>query len=353
MKKVIITGGCGFIGSNIAVSLRADNYDVVCLDNLSRPGSEFLRKRILKCGCKFIQGDIRFKADIERYGCDYDLMIDCSANPTVLAGMDGEEAFSVIDNNLIGSVNCFEFCRKRKVPIIFLSTSRVYPYDRINKLAFKQQKERLSFPRRGSGITLKGVTEEFPLSGYRSLYGATKLCSEFILREYSINFGIPSLVNRCGVIAGPWQLGKVDQGVFTHWMVCHVFRKKLNYIGCGGTGRQVRDLLHIDDLIVLIKKQMKVINNFRGNIFNVGGGVYSNLSLLEATKLCQRISGIKLLIGRIKQDRPVDIKWYISDSSVAEKLFSWKPLAGPEKILADVYNWLMANKELSRNLFVK
>jgi len=86
------------------------------------------------------------------------------------------------------------------------------------------------------GVSSKGITRDFPIDGFRSLYGATKLSAELILKEYSMNYGIPAIINRCGAIAGPWQLARADQGVFTHWMVSHYFRRGLSYIGFGGQG---------------------------------------------------------------------------------------------------------------------
>ena len=100
-----------------------------------------------------------------------------------------------------------------------------------------------------------GVAEDFPLAGARTLYGSTKLAAELLIEEYRAAYGLRAVVNRCGVVAGPWQMGKVDQGVFTYWMLAHHFRRPLSYIGFGGSGKQVRDLLHVEDLIELLDEQ--------------------------------------------------------------------------------------------------
>src|SRR5205807_2657417 len=140
-----------------------------------------------------------------------------------LVGTQGADAAFMLNNNLVGSLNCFEYARRREMPIVFLSTSRVYPYTRINDLRFAERETRFECVDDGPGISSNGIAVSFPLEGRRSLYGATKLASEFILQEYSCQYDLPANINRCGVVAGPWQLGKADQGVFTHWMAQHYF----------------------------------------------------------------------------------------------------------------------------------
>ncbi|HQJ15802.1 MAG TPA: NAD-dependent epimerase/dehydratase family protein, partial [Candidatus Omnitrophota bacterium] len=324
-RSILITGGCGFVGSNIAIAFRTRGDRVTCFDNLSRPGSGLLCRRVQEHGCAFVRGDIRAPDDLKKCKGDFSLLIDASAEPSVLAGSDGRDALYVVHNNLTGSVNCFEWCRKRSVAVIFLSTSRVYPYDRINALRYDELPRLFRLASRSKGVSGSGIRPDFPLDGYRSLYGATKLAAEFILREYSMNYNIPAVIDRCGVIAGPWQLGRADQGVFTHWMVSHYFRRRLAYIGFGGTGKQVRDILHIDDLICLIDAQIKVIHKYRGEVFNAGGGARAALSLRQATELCRSITGNTVPIGSVRRNRPADIKWYITDNRQTEQEFAWHP----------------------------
>ena len=133
MATVLITGGCGFIGSNLAVAFRRRGDRVVALDNLSRRGSEILQNRVLQAGAEFVRGDIRNPKDLDQVAGPVDLMIECSAEPSVLVGVDGNDAEFMVQNNLVGSLHCFEFARKRRAPVIFLSTSRVYPYDLLNR----------------------------------------------------------------------------------------------------------------------------------------------------------------------------------------------------------------------------
>ena len=110
------------------------------------------------------------------------------------------------------------------------------------------------------------------MGGARTLYGATKLAAELLIEEYAAAFDLRAAIDRCGVIAGPWQMGKVDQGVFAWWLLSHLFRRPLSYIGYGGTGKQVRDLLHIDDLVDLVDDQLAEPERWSGVTANVGGG---------------------------------------------------------------------------------
>ncbi len=350
--SILITGGCGFIGSNLAVGLSDKGCKVTAFDNLSRRGSETLLQRLLAHGCKFHHGDIRNQEDLARLPGAYDLMIECSAEPSVLVGTRGDDARFMINNNLIGSINCFEFARQRSIPVIFISTSRVYPYDAINLCALEEQTTRFELAGVPTSLSSNGVPVDYPLKGVRSLYGATKLASELLLQEYSAQYGLPAIINRCGVIAGPWQLGKVDQGVFTYWLASHYFKRPLKYIGFGGKGKQVRDLLHVQDLVALIATQADRVNDYRGQVFNVGGGRASNLSLQETTTLCQTITGHCVEIGSIAENRPADMAWYITDNGSTEATFNWRPTRDPEQILTDTYHWLTEHEDEFRSLFL-
>jgi CDP-paratose 2-epimerase len=344
LLRILITGGCGFIGSNIAVSLIQDGHVVTCFDNLSRRGSEALLQRILAHNCAFAHGDIRNIEDLMRIKGEFDVMIECSAEPSVLVGTQGADAAFMVNNNLVGSLNCYEVARQKGMSVLFFSTSRVYPYTSLNALRFRETETRMEYADDQAGVSACGVSRSFPLDGKRSLYGATKLASELILQEYSAQYQLPSIINRCGVIAGPWQLGKVDQGVFTFWLTQHYFKKSLRYIGFGGKGKQVRDLLHIEDLCALVKIQLAQIENFRGEVFNVGGSTQSNLSLAETTAICQELTGNHVEITASLEDRPADLVWYLTDNAETEQTFGWYPERSATRILEDIYVWLRENE---------
>ena len=351
MATIFITGGCGFIGSNLALAFRRRGDRVIALDNLSRRGSEILRDRVQAAGVEFIRGDIRNTADLDQVPGPVDLLIECSAEPSVLVGIKGADAEFMVQNNLVGSLHCFEFARRRGVPVIFLSTSRVYPYDILNRQPYREEATRIVPAGSGPGFGPDGVGLDFPMDGARSLYGATKLASEIVLQEYSRQYGLPAVINRCGVVAGPWQLGKQDQGVFTFWLVSHLLERPLGYIGFGGQGKQVRDLLHIDDLIDLVLLQSRQISGFRGEIFPAGGGPGTSLSLCETTDLCRKITGKRIPIAAQPDNRPADVVWFVTDNRPTTNRLGWRPTRNAETILRDIHDWLAARPDLLAHLF--
>ncbi len=257
-----------------------------------------------------------------------------------MAGLDNPPY--IINTNLTGTANCLELCRKHKADIIFLSTSRVYPYKKINKIKTIETDTRFEWSLNQDilGWTADGINEDFTIQGPKTLYGATKLSSELLLEEYIANYGIKGVINRCGVIAGPWQFGKVDQGVFTYWMLAHYFKQPLKYIGFGGKGKQVRDLLHVDDLFNLVDIEASQLAKINGRIYNVGGGKKISLSLYETTKLCQQITGNKIKIGSDLHTRPGDISIYLSDNSKVAEELGWRPKKTAKTVLSDIYSWI-------------
>ena len=351
MARILITGGSGFIGSNLAVSLAGQGHELVCFDNFSRNGARVLARRLEAAAIPVIEGDIRNPEDLEQLPGIFDLMIECSAEPSVLVGTEGDDARFMLENNLVGSLNCFEYARKQGSAVIFLSTSRVYPYDKICEADYGIEKERFVLESNERGLSNEGLSENYGLKGAKSLYGATKLASEVILEEYCHQYGMKAIINRCGVVAGPWQLGKVDQGVFAFWLANHYFKRPLRYIGFGGRGLQVRDLLHIDDLADLVSLQIKDIHNYAGEIFNVGGGLSSSLSLCETTALCQKITGNDLGIVGDDSSRTVDIPWYVTDNTKVTEAFSWSPQRNGHDVLNDFHQWLVEHEAEFKEVF--
>ena len=347
---ILITGGCGFIGSNLAVAFRARGDRVTVFDNLSRRGSELLCERVKAAGAEFVHGDIRNPADLDKVA-GAGLMIECSAEPSVLVGTEGKDARFMVENNLVGALNCFEWAREKRAAVIFLSTSRVYPYGAINGKKYAETETRFVPAEESTGFGPHGIAPDFPLDGARSLYGATKLAGEIMLQEYSRQYDLPTLINRCGVVAGPWQLGKVDQGVFTFWLANHHFGKPLRYIGFGGRGKQVRDLLHIGDFVRLVQTQANRIGEFRGEVFHAGGGTVANLSLRETTALCREITGREVPVAETEEERPADVVWYVTDNRRTTDVFGWAPARDARTILQDTHDWLRGHEDAFRSVF--
>lgn len=351
--KILITGGCGFVGSNLALSLKKEfpGSEIIVFDNLKRRGSELNIKRLKAAGIGFVHGDIRNEEDLDALTM-LDIIIDASAEPSVIAGIEGGHK-QLININLNGTINILNQALKNKSAFIFLSTSRVYPIEHINEILVDENETRFAISEKQnfSGISAAGISEEFSLEGYRSIYGASKLASELMIHEYTHFFGLKSIINRCGVIAGPYQMGKVDQGVTVLWLAKHFWKKELGYFGYGGTGKQVRDILHVDDLCDLIKLQIKDISLFNGKVFNVGGGLESSLSLQELTVLCQNVTGNMIPIKSVPNDRIADIRLYITDNARITNICGWKPQRTPNDIVTDIHKWLVENEnELSEIL---
>lgn len=351
-KHILITGGAGFVGSTIALYLkqRYPKQDILVLDNLMRRGSELNIPRLKRAGVEFIHGDVRNKEDLAISRAE--LIIECSAEPSVMAGVGSSPEY-LLHTNLFGAVNCFELARKNKADVIFLSTSRVYPVERINQLHYDETQTRFELKKHQSviGVSPKGITEEFPLTGNRTLYGASKLCDELLLNEYAQTYGIKTIINRCGLIAGPWQMGKTDQGVITYWMAHHIFKKPLQYIGFGGKGKQVRDVVHVDDIAALVEIQMDKIEDISGETFTVGGGPANTASLVELTQRCTAITGNIIPVSSVDKTREGDIKWYCSDNSYITKRTGWKPKYSLDRTLTDIYTWIAAHPDILRTIF--
>ena len=348
VNRLLITGGAGFVGSNLAVSLagRHPDWEVVVLDNLYRQGSKLNLPRLAEAGVEFVEGDVREPADLAKIGA-LDALIECSAEPSVMSGVDGDTGY-LVHTNLTGAYNCLELARRDGAFVVFLSTSRVYPVEPQVGLALEEAETRfeLAAEQPYRGVSPRGISEDFPLEGARTLYGATKLAAELLIEEYRAGLGVPAVIDRCGVIAGPWQMGKVDQGVFTHWMLAHHFRNPLSYIGFGGEGKQVRDLLHVEDLVDLVERQLLDPEGWDGRTVNVGGGRECSLSLQRDDRdlpAADRQRGADRA-GRWRRARATSPSIFPTASGSSAST-SGGPRRSAEQVLADIHAWIAADEE--------
>jgi len=335
-SHILITGGAGFVGSSIALDLAASfpGTRITAFDNLHRRGSELNLPRLAAAGVRFLHGDIRCPEDFRALPQPPNLVIECSAEPSAQAGYGGSPEF-LIQTNLTGCFRCLELARESKADFLFLSTSRVYPVERLNSLSWREDDTRFSLAEQP-----EGVSESFPLDGARSLYGMTKLAAELMITEYAAAYGLRCAINRCGLIAGPWQMGKTDQGVVTLWVAAHYFKRPLQYIGFGGTGKQVRDILHVADLCDLIRDQVTHFDRYSGTLFNAGGGNSGSLSLREMTSVCEEVTGNQIDISANTADRPADIRIYITDHRRLTTHSSWRPTRSPQAVIRDIFDWI-------------
>ncbi|HUL55990.1 MAG TPA: NAD-dependent epimerase/dehydratase family protein [Usitatibacter sp.] len=338
--RVLVTGGAGFVGSNLAVRI-AEAFAgarVVAMDNLYRRGSECTLPRLERHGVHFHEGDVREPGHFPDEG--FDFLIECSAEPSVLAGLSGTPDY-MVQTNLMGAYNCLERARAWKAGFLFLSSSRVYPIATLEAHPWREEASRYAWADgAGPGISPRGVSEDVPMNGARSLYGWSKLSAEQLVEEYRAAFGLAAVVNRCGMIAGPWQFGKVDQGVVSHWVQAHLFGRPLQYMGYGGKGKQVRDVLHVDDLGDLVLEQLREFARWDGWLGNVAGGQENSVSLLELTQLCEDASGRKTRVGASMEQRPADLRIFIGDCSRIFARTSWRPKRNVQATVQDLTRWV-------------
>jgi len=341
IKNILITGGAGFVGLNLAVYLndQLQSCNIVCFDNLIRAGSKNNVRRLEDKGISFIKGDIRDKEQLLALP-KIDLLIECSAEPSILASY--EDPTYTIDTNLIGTIHCLELAKRDKAGFIFLSTSRVYPVRGVNDIPYSEQTTRYDWSNdtKGLGYGYAGVNLKFPLSGVKSLYGATKLSSEQLILEYLDMYPMKGVINRLGVIAGPWQMGKIDQGIVGYWVEQHKVGGELNYIGFGGLGKQVRDIVHVDDVCDLILYQINHLEEVNTKVFNVGGGRSNAISLLELTAMTEKVTKKKVAIGSVNETRKADVRIYMTDNYYVTKETGWTPKKDVETILRDINQWM-------------
>ena len=345
-ERILVTGGAGFVGSSLALALKRTREDseVIALDNLKRRGSELALPRLRDGGVLVCHGDIRPPGDIEAAG-PIDWLIECSAEPSVQAGYEGDNRY-LIHTNLLGTIHCLDAARRFDAGVIFLSTSRVYPIAPLRSLPLETRKQRFELPAEasGAGWSCHGISPEFPMAGSRSLYGATKLCSEHLVEEYVDMYGLTAMIDRCGVLAGPWQMGKVDQGFFTLWAARHCLGGPLNYRGFGGEGHQVRDVLHVDDLFDFVDLQMRDPDSHRGRLHSIGGGPENSVSLRELTDLCEKATDRKLEIEAVPDTHPSDIPYYVADNRQATESTGWAPRRSLDTLVDDIVTWIRQHR---------
>ena len=326
--KILITGGCGFVGSNLAIYLKNNQVgaQINSLDNLSRKGAALNLERLKEKKIKNFKIEISNNKAVKRLP-KFDLIIDCCAEAAVETSK--KEVDKVFNTNLLGTFNILKKCKKDKSNLIFLSSSRVYSIKKLRELKKK------SFL----------VNEKFDTSEPKSIYGFCKYSSEHLIKEFSFLYKIKYVITRFGVISGPWQFGKQDQGFVSLWIWRHINRKKLSYIGFGGKGSQIRDVVHIQDVCRLIALQIKKINSINNLIVNAGGGKKKFNFIKKLTKICQKITSNKIKFSSQKSTSEYDIPYYITDNTKVKKIYKWYPKKKILHIVEDMYKWMQSNKK--------
>jgi CDP-paratose 2-epimerase len=354
--KILITGGCGFLGSYLAIYLRERGHAVIVMDNLVRRGSESNIERLAKNGIAFVHGDVRCVEDFKNLPLGIELVCDASAQPSVVSGYSNP-TFD-LTNNTLGVINVLEYARGYHCPLIFCSSNRIYSAYRINALSRRESATRLEWDAAAWGnIPVEsrpqgfdpefGISEEFSLDGPgKSIYGVSKLMADVVCQEYADAFGIPVIVNRLSVISGAGQFGKIDQGWVMWWAVACRFGLPLKYIGWGG--KQVRDILFVEDVCRLLELEIAQLGSLQSGVFNAGGGAANSISLLEATQFFEKRTGRTMLVSHEETPRKADTVIYITDNRKVERILGWKPQVSLSDGLDSILSWISANeKQLS------
>ena len=335
-KKILVTGGCGFIGTNLCIYLKKKRYLVYSLDNLSRKGSIYNFKLLSDLKIKNFKFDI-FNFKKVNSLPKFDLIIDCCAEAAV--EVSRKDIDRVVNTNLIGTLNILKKAKKDNSKIIFLSSSRVNSIKTISKMFqnhdFKNQLK-----------IKKTINENFDTNSPKSIYGLTKHVSEMFIEEFAFAFNLKYIINRLGVVSGPLQFGKQDQGFVSLWIWRHITKKKLKYIGFGGFGNQVRDILHINDLCEIIEIQIKSLNTIFNKTFTIGGSLKNSISLKKLTLICQKITNNKIKFSRVKKTSIYDLPYFVSSNKFVSRVYKWKPKRNIYGIINDTHNWLESQKKI-------
>lgn len=340
-QYILITGGAGFIGTNVAQSYLEQDQPVHIFDNLSRVGSERniadLQERY-PGRVLFTQGDMRRKDQVEDAVESARVIYHLAAQVAVTTSL--EDPLADAGTNLIGTLHLLEAARKRaaRASLLFTSTNKVY--GRLGAVALCERESR--YEPEDSQLAKTGAGEDQPLE-FLSPYGCSKGSADQYVLDYARSFNLPATVFRMSCIYGPYQLGSEDQG----W-VAHFVRQALKgeNITVYGDGKQVRDLLYIDDLIRAMHRALERIDISSGQAFNMGGGAENSASLLEI------LPQIKILTGNSPRidwglERLGDQRWYVSDTSKARTMLDWRPETSIRQGLRNLINWYAKHPELT------
>ncbi len=335
--KILITGGAGFIGSNLAAHFAGLGHQVTIFDNFSRRGSQsnLAWLKSLPNELAVIQGDVRAPEAITSAARDQDAIFHLAGQVAVTTSVtDPRNDF---ENNAIGTFNTLEAARAsgRNPIFIFTSTNKVY--------GGMEEAHVVELPTRyGFADLPNGVPESWPLD-FHSPYGWSKGAGDQYVRDYHRIYGLPTVVFRQSAIYGPRQFGIEDQGWLAFFSICAATSRPFTIYG---DGKQVRDLLYIDDLARAFEAAVTHIDRAAGRVYNIGGGQARTLSVWAETRpILERLAG-KSLEVRLGDWRPGDQRIYVSDIARAEAELGWAPRVSPEDGLGRLWGWIQANRQL-------
>lgn len=335
--KILITGGCGFIGSNLAAHYLEKGWEVVIYDNFSRLGAEsnaaWLADRA-DGRLSFEIGDIRNFAPLCEAMKGVDVVAHMAAQVAVTHSVaDPREDFEI---NALGGFNLLEAVRGCGADpiVIYASTNKVY--GELGGVQAHEKEKRYEYEGHEYGIA-----ENFPID-LHSPYGCSKGALDLYMLDYARIYGLKTVVFRQSCIYGPRQFGVEDQGWVAHFVISALLGRPITIYG---DGKQVRDILHVRDLIMAFEAAVDHIDVSRGQAYNLGGGPLNTLSLLELIDRLQAKVDQPISV-EFDDWRPGDQKVYVSDIRKAGRELKWTPQIGVGVGLADLRQWVAANREL-------
>ena len=338
---VIVTGGAGFIGSNVTAAFLRDGHNVTILDNLARPGVErnleWLEKQASNDALRFVRGDVR-DAELVRStlgATDVHLVFHFAAQTAVTTSLVAPR--EDLEINLVGTHNVLEAVRQsqaRVPPMLFYtSTNKVYGALPHHPSIETSTRFRFSEPE----LDRFGINELEPLD-FHSPYGCSKGAADQYVHDYARIYDLRTVVFRMSCIYGPRQFGTEDQGWVAHFMLAVAGGRPLTIFG---NGKQVRDLLYIDDLVRAFRLAALYIDQTAGNVYNIGGGPTNSISVWhelgpELEKFAS--TGVQ---ATLDDWRPGDQPVYVSDTRKAQRDFGWKPKVSVSQGLHQLWDWAL------------
>jgi CDP-paratose 2-epimerase len=340
--KYAITGGAGFIGSNTADRILQQGHEVIVIDNLSRRGSEANLAWLTgkHAHLQFEKIDIRDAEAMTRVFSRHhpiDRTLHFAGQVAVTSSVeDPREDFEI---NAMGTFNVLEAIRKTNPVSLFLYSSTNKVYGALDQLEVLEDASRYRY---SEGI--KGVSES-TLLDFHSPYGCSKGSADQYVRDYHRIYGMNTLVFRNSCIYGPRQFGIEDQGWLAWFVIAAVTQKPITIYG---NGKQVRDVLHVEDLIRAMLLAMDRVEVTAGQVYNIGGGAENSISVWEEFgPMLEGLLGHEIPVARADW-RPGDQPLYISDISKAHRDFGWRPEIGVQEGIRSLFDWVAAHLELFR-----
>ena len=335
---VLVVGGSGFIGSNLAFSFLREGRDVIILDNLSRPGVEQnLRWLQAAFGDQVhpVVADIRNSGDLDAAFSDAGAVFHFAAQTAVTTAL--LDPIGDFDTNARGTLNVLEAVRRagRKAAVIFASTNKVY--GNLSDLHTLELQDR--YVPRDDAIAAFGVDEHRKLD-FCTPYGCSKGAADQYVLDYAKSFGLPTAVLRMSCIYGPRQFGTEDQGWVAHFLMCAL---KGETISIYGDGKQVRDILHVSDAVSAYRKVLAQIDRVSGQAFNLGGGPDNAISVRIALREIEELTG-RTLACRYDSWRAGDQTYFVADTRRLQRHVGWQPTINWREGIRDLHDWLLENR---------